>query len=541
MSGMWAQILTIAWAQLRTMRNHLPRTSIGSVLVWLISLLWYGMFAALAVGVAVELPNVPLVDLRQFLPAGLLGVFLFWQIIPLFTLSSGWSLQLNKLRMYPVRDSALFGIEVLLRITSAPEMIIVLLGTFIGLLRHPEVPGLWPFFLLGFIPFNLFVALAIRELFLQSFARNRFRELFAILLIGIAVLPQILLRTSFGQTAKPYFWAVAAGEPAPWHETAMLSVGAFSFERLLLLLIWIFAAYLLARWQFSKSMREEEVLRPAAAFRKASRPSRQSSLFENVLRLPSRLFNDPMAALLEKEFRSLLRMPRFRVLFGMACIFSVVILVPATLETGEHTFMRTNALPIMSLYGLLIMSDSLLFNVFGFDRKAAQIYFVTAAPFATVLKAKNLTAIAFILLQGIAAAIVATVLRVATGPQTIGNAVAASGVVGLFFLSTGNLMSIAMPRPIDPTQTFRKQAGGKMQLWFLLCSLGMFLLMAFAYLAQWALGSHWAFVGVLALEFAIGLIVYKMALDSAADRGWRERERVIEALSKGTSPVGLGM
>lgn len=80
-----------------------------------------------------------------------------------------------------------------------------------------------------------------------------------------------------------------------------------------------------------------------------------------------------------------------------------------------------------------------------------------------------------------------------------------------------------------------------MQLWLLLCSLGMFLLVGFAFLARYALGTNWALLGVLLFEFVIGLIVYRFATESAVQRGLRDRERVIEALSKGPSPIGLGM
>lgn len=540
---MWEQILAIAWAQLRIARNHLPRTDAGSVLAWLVSLLWYGLFVAAAVGLAIALPQTSVSDLRQYLPLGLLVVFLFWQLVPLFTLSSGWSLQLNKLRMYPVRDQALFGIEVLLRVTSAPEMIIVLLGALAGLLRNPDIPLLWPLFLFLFIPFNLFLGLAIRELFLQSFQRNRFRELFAILLICLGVLPQILIRTALGQFLKPYLWAIARGEAAPWHEVAMLSLGSFSLDRLALLLIWIFGSYRLARRQFAKTLREEETFRPAPPSRvaAATRRSTQSNPLESLLRLPSRCFSDPVAALLEKELQSLLRMPRFRVLFGIASVFSVLVFVAITFGDARHNaFMRENPLLVINLYGLLILGHVLAFNVFGFDRAAAQIYFVAPVPFESVLKAKNLAAITFILLQVVGTALVAFVARVTVNLRAIADALAATAVIGLFFLSVGNLMSIAMPRAFDPKQTFRRQAGGKMQLWLLLCSLGMFVLTFFAFLAQWALDSHWALIGVLALEFAVGLIVYCIALDSAVQRGVRERERIIEALSKGASPIGLG-
>jgi ABC-2 type transport system permease protein len=537
---MWAQVLAIAWAQMRISRNHFPRTDVGSVLTWLVSLLWYGIFAAVAVGLALAIPDVSPGDLADLLPFGLLAVFLFWQLVPLFTLSSGWSLQLNKLRMYPVRDQALFAIEVLLRVTSAPEMIIVLLGALAGLLRHPDVPPWWPPFLLLFIPFNLFLSLAIREVFLRSFERNRFRELFAILLISVGVLPQILLRTPLGPMLKPYFAGIARGQAAPWSEIAMLSLGSFSWLRLALVLFWTFVSYALARRQFSKSLLEEESFRPEARAATPSRPAKTNPLAA-LVRLAGRLFSDPLAALLEKELASLLRMPRFRVKFGLACIFSVIILLPITLEKGGgNVFLRANLLPMIYLYGLLIMSDVLLLNAFGFDRAAAQIYFVAPVRFDLVLKAKNIAAIVFIVLQAVAALIVASLLRISMGPHAIADAFGAIAVVGLFFLSAGNLISVAMPRPLDPRQTVRRNAGGKMQLWFLLCAVAMFLLMAFAFLAQWALDTHWALVGVLAFEFAIGLIFYRIALDSAVESGLRDRERIVEALSKGASPIGLG-
>lgn len=538
---MWQQIRAIAWAQLRTSRNHLPRTNVGAVLLWLLSLVWYGVFAALGVLLAVLLPRASLDTLREWLPIGLLGVFAFWQLIPLFTLSTGWSLQLNKLQIYPVSNSALFGIEVLLRFTTAPEMVLVLAGAFIGLMRHPHIPILSPLYLLLFIPLNLFLSLAIRNLLLYSFKRNRFREIFAILLISIGVLPQFLIRTGLGHWMKPYVLAVSRGRGTPWREIALLSSGSFSALGLLLVAAWILASYAFAKWQFDKSLVQDEQFRPGSRAPSAAAEGRRSA-FRNLADLPSRLFSDPLAALVQKEFQSLLRMPRFRVILGMACVFGVIVFVPIALNGGgRHSFMSANFLPLVNLYGLLLLSDVLLLNVFGFDRQAAQIYFVTPVPFDTVLKAKNLTAVVFIILQSIAVLILAALIRISITPISIGTACAASAVVGIFLLAVGNLSSIAMPRPIDPTQTFRKQSGGKMQFWVMLCSLGMFLLIGFAFLARWALQTNWALLGVLLVEALIGVIIYRLATESAVQRGLRDRERMMEALSKGVAPVALGM
>jgi ABC-2 type transport system permease protein len=538
---MWQQIRAIAWAQFRTTRNHLPRTNAGTVLLGLISLLWYGMYLGLGVFLASILPHLDRAQLRQWVPVGLFAVFLFWQVIPLITLSGGWSLQLKKLQIYPVSTSALFGIEAFLRLTTAPEMILVLACALIGLLRNPYIHFPFPFFLFLFFPINLFLSLAIREWILHSFERNRFREVFAVLIISISVVPQLILRTTLGHRLLPYFLAVGHGRATPWSEVGNLSIGAFNTLDLALVFFWTAACYWFARRQFEKGLRQDEGFRTSLS---VTVRAEENGFARKLLDLPSRLFRDPLAALLQKELQSLIRMPRFRVMFGMACVFSILIFVPMALNAaanGGNGFMRNNFLPVVTLYGLLLLSDVLLFNAFGFDRAAAQIYFVAPIPFETVLKAKNLTAVAFIALQSGTVLILAAFVRSAITPLNIANAVASAVVVGTFFLCAGNFTSVAFARPVDPTQTFRKQAGGKMQFWFLLCSAGMFMLIGFAFLARYALQSNWALLGVLVVEFLIGLIVYRISAQSAVERGLRDREQFLEVLSRGSSPIGLGL
>jgi ABC-2 type transport system permease protein len=542
---MSAQVLAILWAQFRIFRNRLPRTNVGSVLAGLAGLLWYGIFIGAGISFSVAIPSSPLTELRNYVPIGLLGIFLFWQIVPLFTLSTGWSLQLNKLQIYPVSNSAFFGIEVLLRITTAPEMVFVTLGGFIGLLRHPALSFFSPFLVLLFIPLNLFLSLAIRELILHSFERNRFRELFAILIISISIVPQMLLRTGLGRKVTPYFLSVAHNRFTPWQNIGTLSLGTFPLLQITCLLCWLAACYWLARWLFIRSMRFEDTIRAGSADTTVAAEKQPGGKRLNSLAdLPNRLFSDPLAALVQKELQSLLRMPRFRISFGMACIFSVLVFIPIawnSLSTGGNTFMSNNFLSVVTLYGLLMLSDVLLLNIFGLDRGATQIYFVAPIPFATAIKAKNLAAILFLAIQSLGVLAVVALVRIPITGFNVISALIAAAVVGLFFISAGNLSSITMARPSDPKQTFRKQSGGKMQLWLLLCSLAMFVLLGSAFLAQWALDSSWALIGVLAVEFIIGLIVYRVALDSAVERGLRDREKLIDALSKGSAPIGLGI
>ncbi len=535
---MWQQIRAIAWAQYRVTRNHLPRTTLGTVLSWLLLSFWYGLYLSFAIFLAWNLPAVPFGEIVQWLPAGLLGVCLFWQIIPLFTLSSGWSLELSRLQIYPVSNSALFGIETLLRISSAPEMMVVLGGAVVGLARHPDIPFWAPLSLLLFIPFNLFLQLAFRDLILHSFERNRFRELFAILVIGVGVVPQLLVRTGLGRALKPYFFAAAGSHAAPWYEAASLAMARSGVLDLLLLLGWIAISFAFARWMFARSLVADDSFRSASLDK--ARPEKLETF--SLSAWPARLFSDPLAALIQKELQSLVRMPRFRVLFGMSCLLGIVVFIPASLNGRDATseFMRNNLIPVVNVYGLLLLSDTLLLNAFGLDRAGAQIYFVSPVSLTTVLRAKNFTAIVFVFLQSVVILLVATLAR---APLTVAGVVSgllASAVVTVYLLATGNLTSVSFPRAIDPRQTFKKQAGAKMQIWLLICSLGLFVLVGFAFLARYALQRDSALLAVLGLELLVGLIAYRFSLESAVERGVRDREAIVQSLSKNSSPVSLG-
>ena len=131
---MASQINAIIWAQFRMIRNRLPQTSFGTVLTWLLAVVWYGLYLSIAVVIAAWLPSVPAQALPLYLSEGLLAMLIFWQIFPLMTLSTGWSLDLNQLLIYPIRQSTLLAVDLLLRITTAPEMLIVLVGMSVGLM-----------------------------------------------------------------------------------------------------------------------------------------------------------------------------------------------------------------------------------------------------------------------------------------------------------------------------------------------------------------------------------------------------------------------
>ncbi len=529
----------IVTAQFQILRNHLPRAGFASVLGHLLSLAWYALAGAVAFALAVLIPSVPLSGLQRWLPPALLGIFAYWQIVPLFTLSTGWSLQLSKLQMYPISNGQLFLFELILRVTGSPEMILVLLGGTVGLMRHPNLPLFAPLALLLFIPLNLFLSLAVREVLLHSFERNRFREIFAIVLISLSVLPQVLLRGGYAEQLRPYLEAGSQGRLTPWHAEASLSLGQPHILEFAVLVFWTALTFVLARRMFMRSLRFEETAGPVARVSVISRRS-NGKVAADWSSLLYRLFRDPLATLIEKEIRSLVRTPRFRIRFGMACIFSVLIFVPLAANTTRagSPFLDRNFFPVTTLYGLLLLSDAVILNVFGTDRGATAVYFAAPIGFGTVLRAKNIVAVICVALQSAFVLIFTALLRQRMSSLDVLSSFGSAAVVGVFFLAVGNLTSVSLAWPADPKQMVRRTGGGKMQLWVLACSVGMAVLIGAALLARWALDSSWAFVGVLAVELVVGLIVYKVATDSALERSFTERERMIDQLSKSAAVIG---
>ena len=532
---MWRQIEAIAWAQWRITRNHLPRTGAGAWLMAILGIVWYCGFAAGALGILALLSAAEPQLIETWLPAGLLGVCAFWQIVPLVTLTGGWSLNLKKLQSFPVPINALFHIEVLLRLTTAFEMVLLVVGAFIGLLLNPSLSKPASLFLLILIPFNLLLSLGIREFILHSFARNRLREIFALLIISLSLLPQVLVRSSLGGKATPYALGLSRGRLLPWSEVALLSTGHISLLSIGALLLWISMAYWFARGMFVNGLREEEAIRATAA--QTTTQTQTRSFWESIIAIPGGIFADPLAALIQKEIRALVRMPRFRVMFGLACFVSIVIFLP--MSRGNVSFMRGNFAIIAGLYGMLILSDALFWNVFGFDGSAAQIYFAGPVELKQVLQAKNLTALLFIVAQNAVVLTLSLLLRLVANPLSIVGGVSATAVVAIFFLAAGNLSSVTSPRMVDPAQTLKRQTSGQRQLWLLGCSLAMFLLVGLAMLASWAVRSEWALIGVLAVEFGIGVIVFRVSTDSAVARGLAHREEIIDALSNRGSQVAI--
>ena len=527
----------VLWAQFRILRNFYPRTNrLSTAFATLLTVFWYALWTGLAVFVAGILRQPPAnLDLPNLLSNGLLLVLAYWQLVPLILVSSGMSLDLRRLAVYPFSNGQLFWMEVLLRITVSLEMLIVLLGAAVGLVANPERTGWGTLVLVPFVLLNLLVGVAVKDLLTRLLAQRGWRELVVLLFVSLAAMPQYV--SAFGMPAwvgslirmAPPVWL-------PWSATARLLLGQTTALSIAIVCGWSIAAYGFARWQFARSLsfdREET--------KAAEEAGARSGLIEYFYCLPRRFFNDPLAALLEKELRFLSRAPRFRLVFLMGFSFGLIIWLPIAmgrLGPGSRTgFLADNFLTVVCIYALTLLAEVAFWNHLGFDRAAAQLYFLAPISYRSVIVAKNLAGFAFLLLELAAVSLVMVGLRLPLHFGQFVEALAVTLVLGLFLASVGNAGSTLYPRPVDPSQSWRSSSAGRFHtlllVFYPLASAPILL----AYAARHLTESTLAFYGVLLVGVGIGCIIYQMVLNFAAGRAERDREKIIATLSATAGPV----
>ncbi len=533
---MGKQVRAIIWAQWRTLRNYLPRSNKFTFwLTGLFGLVWYGGFAFLATFAGILFSKADeLTFIHTVLPTALLLCFLYWQLIPVLMASMGSSLEIKKLLVYPVPRGKLFTLEVLLRISTGAEMLLLLTGAGIGLLLNPGIPAWGPITLIFFAAFNLFCSAGVRDLLVRLMARRRVREMTALLFVLAAALPQVLMLAGFQSHIRQFF----SKDPSPflpWTAAGRLAQGEFTWIAAGVLLAWTAASYVFGRWQFERGLNfdyGEAAAQGASAGRKTSR-------LEWFYQLPNAALPDPLGALIEKELRFLSRTARFRLVFMMGFSFGFLIWVPMAFgrASGPHSLISDNYLTVVSVYALLLLSDALFWNSFGFDRSAAQVYFLVPLKLSTVLVGKNITAAFFVLLEICAVATVCLLLRLPLSVLQILEALTVAIVVTMFLLAIGNISSVYSPRAVNPVKSFRTAAGGRMQAMLMLTFPVALAPVVLAYLARYAFGSEWAFFGVLLFGIMLGAIVYSYSMSSAVKAAELRKEQIITALSRGEGPI----
>jgi len=453
--------------------------------------------------------------------------------VPIIMVSAGVSLDLTRLLVYPIPHVQLFTIEVLLRVTTCIEMLLISAGICAGILRNPRLPAWCILAVFVFVLFNLFVSAALKDLLGRLLVRKGFREALIFLLVLLAGLPQLFLQT--GSTGVSPGWSrKLTGMESPWGAAAGLSLGEANLAAMMILVMWTAAAWYFGRTQFERTLNFDA----AEAKSKGTRTGARSELLEFVLRLVTRFFRDPLAALVEKEIRFLSRSARFRLLFLMGFSFGLLIWLPMAARRDPNSFLHQNYLTIVSAYALMLLGEVCFWNSFGMDRAAAQGYFTMPVSISTVLRAKNIAALFFILLELSMVSLFCALLRMPVSWEDVCQAFAVTLVFATFLFSFGNMLSTRYPKPVDPAQSWRSGSMGRSQAFLLFLYPAAAAPIGLAFAADFAFESRIAFYGVLMVDLLIALVVYRIALESSVEAAERNKEFIVLTLSKSEGPVG---
>jgi ABC-2 type transport system permease protein len=533
---LWAQ-----WKSIRILRFGSGKSA--ALFSAFTSMLWYGFWAVMAVGLASFTADAgSRKEIESLFPAVLIFVILYWQLAPVLVASLGASLDLKKLLAYPVPVERLFWVEVMLRVTTGLEMLLLLTGGAIGLIANPVYGG-WarapriiaP--LLLFVLFNLLLAAGVRGIVERMLGRKHVREVFVLFLVLIGALPQVLIVTGVPKGALQRLISEDSSVLWPWVAGARLPLHGSSAAAWAVLAAWTAAAYLLGRWQFESNLRFDTQAAQATNYTASSADA--NSWRSRLFLLPSALLPDPVGAIVEKELRTLSRTPRFRLVFIMGFTFGLVVWLPLVLghHPGQPSTAVDNFLTMVCLYALALLGQVTYWNSFGFDRSAAQAYFVLPPPISRALVGKNLAAAIFVLLEMLAVTTACLLLRMQPSPDKLLEAYLVTPVVAVYLLAAGNLSSVHMPRPLSPERVSQGGSAGRSQAFMIFIYPLVLLPVLLAYLARYAFNSTLIFYAVLAFAAVLGGVVYWVALESAVTAAERRREEIITELSRADGPV----
>jgi ABC-2 type transport system permease protein len=532
-------ILRAQWLSMRTFR--LSAKSASAIFSSITGLFFYGfwMFAAYTAQAFLANPGNQ-AFFEPVLSPALLIVFLYWQITPVITSTMGASLDLKKLMIYPIPYSQLFFIEVMLRVTTCVEMLLMLLGVSVGIARNPLIGG-WAavprvaLAALLFILINLLLSTGLRSLLERLMLRKRLREIVILLIVALSVTPQVALRSHFDfgkfkQFLSPVLYF-------PWGAAARIFLNEEITRPAGVLALFLAIAYVFGRTQFKAGLRFDGQSSKTA---KPQAKARQGFL-ERFVRFPARFLPDPIGAVFEKETLSLSRMAPFRLIFVMGCSLGVILWLPRVLNgrAASPGFMNENVLTFASGYGVLVIGQMTYFNCFGFDRSAAQAWFSLPVPIGQTIIGKNLAAAFFIAMELLLTLLVTLVFRVPLTPQKIAESFCVSGIAALYLVSFGNVTSTRIPRSLNPDKVSQGGSSKAMNALIILCFPFVLSPVVMAYWARSVFGSELVFYGLLLLAAAFGGVLYWIAMGSASNAAWTRREKLLNDLSRGEGPVSV--
>ncbi|MGA2371404.1 MAG: hypothetical protein ACLPPV_21185 [Candidatus Korobacteraceae bacterium] len=537
------QLRAIAWVRWRLFVNSL-RTRRGKLDLISRGIVWLG-FAIVGIGGAAGMGVAAFFFVWEG-KAGLLTVllwpiFLFWQVFPIMATAFTNNPDSTDLLRFPLNYVSYFLVRLAYG-SADPATALgglwsfgILLG--VGFARPSLLPWML-LVLLAFAAFNLVLMQTIFAWVERWLSRRRTREvmgiLFLLLLLSVQLIaPLIGYFTTQSRPAVHRFGEILIqGQKYFPPGLASRSIAQISasqwragFGSLVLLCAFVFAVGYCLHLRLLAQYRGESLSETSA---KPVLPQ------DRRLRLGWNLpgFASPVAAVFEKEIRSLLRSGPMLLTLIMP-IFMLIIFrfgpmnyvrQPGTAFPG-HT--PGTAFPAAAGFALLTLTN-LIYNNFGGDGNGIQFFYACPVRFRDIVLAKNVTHASVLVME---TAVVWVVVISLFGKPTISLTIAT--LAGLVFaaavnFSVGNVLSIYSPKKFDYS-TFGRQRASQITV---LISMAVQILVVGMAVGSFWIARHYGNYRIanliLVMLVVISLFAYRAVLRHI-DRVAQERQEMMVA------------
>jgi ABC-2 type transport system permease protein len=541
--GVIEQVKLVAGLRLQTMKNGLRRKSNR----WdLIGMIWISIFSSMMViglGVAFFFGTMTFLRTNRAGWMGVLfwGLFLWWQIFPIFEAGFGVNFEFRTLLRFPMSQRAFY----LLGLSYGFGDFAAIAGTcWIGamlLATATTRPGLLPAMAgvgLIFILVNVTLERLLGSWIEKILARRRTRELFLAVFVMAMVSLNFLnpVLQHYGKNVVPRAMELvryAAWLPGSLAGQVIGGAAKSDFRGVIVgtagLLCWLLALSGLLWQRFTTQYRGEELSEsaaPAAVRKKERRKEAGEELPE--------LLPGSIAGVMMKEFRYMTR----NGFAFLSLILPPVMVVYFSIQFGgkgsmlkQHGLSPEIFFPAIMAYLILILVSP-AYNSFAYEGKGIQTYFMAPVSFREVLLGKNLFLVSLVVFElTLAFGLLIWRMGLPSLPRffaTIGAAVFA--VLGQ--LSIANWSSLSFPKKMEIGK-MKGQRNSGIAVW---TAFGVQILLGgictvVLFAGQWT-NSPWLPVIAFAGLTAAALGGYSASLRSMDALAEAKKELLIETLSR---------
>jgi len=480
----------------------------------------------------------------EFLALLLWFLFLFWQFVPVVATAFTENADSSNLLRFPLSYPAFF----LIRMAYGSLDLATVLGSLwlaamavgIGF----AAPGLFAWAAVVLLAFGVVNTLLARVIFAwieRWLARRRTREIlgfvFFIFLIGFQFIGPVMNRyegrahpqaRQLAERILPAGRALPPGLAAAAVARAGEAKPAAALGALGLLCAYGAVFFVLLHARLRAQYLGENLSEAAAP---AGRVKGKRMLYRGWS-LPG--VSGPVAAILEKEFRYLLRSgPMLFTLVMPVVVLLIFRLTPGRAGGGDGFLLKAPdmAFPVGSAYAMLVLTN-LVFNNFGPDGAGAQFFYASPVRLREVVLAKNLAAALVVAME---IALVWLGVCYLYRPPALD--VTLATLAGLLFalpanMAVGNVLSMYAPKKIDLGTFGRQRASSATQFAAMGCQLGIFGIAALVVLAAHFAGRLWLAAAFFLVLAAAAFGVYAFALERAEQMALARREVILAELSR---------